>query len=208
MSQALLSKPLFSLLLITGVVSVVMMLEPRVDAESSADDLLSDHSQQSLSNQPSNSSINNSTIKADNTSQQDLAKTGQHPSPALAPWQRQLFQFKAVKTVNVAQVTLPPPVMTPPVSQTFSHPVLSTANSGESNTVSVYTPTMPFAYLGRLVRDDTTTLFFDYQEQHLAVKEGEIFEKNWQLERVTDNTAFIRYLPNNSLQSLSLSDSE
>lgn len=211
MSQALLSKPLFTVLLMTGVISVVLALEPHPVTEDNADELLSERTSSSENSQQTTLTLNNTTAT---TAETETTKTDQQAqsihAPSLAPWQRQLFQFKSVKATTQSSANMPMPVITSPPQSiaVVNNPVMNTDSSSGNLTTSVYTPNFPFQYLGRLVRDDKTTLFFSQQTQHIAVNEGDVIEKDWRLERVTEQTAYLRHLPTNRLQPLSLSDSE
>ena len=198
MTHALLSKPLFALLLITGVTSLVIALEPATHDAPSSDDLLSDQTQRL-------------TTHAASTTAKHADSSAPASTQHLAPWQRQLFQFKPSKSVKHTPSMAAPVVSPPPVSQQVPINNLATASNNlpnnDASPAPSYAPNMPFTYLGRLVRDDKTTLFFNYQEQYIAIKEGEQIEKDWQLEQVTNDTAFIRYLPTKQVKQLSLSDS-
>jgi hypothetical protein len=66
-------------------------------------------------------------------------------------------------------------------------------------------PALPFKYVGKLVDGDKVTLFLAKGDTLLSVKPGEVFEKVYVLERVTDTQASILYQPLKQTQQLSIS---
>jgi hypothetical protein len=63
-------------------------------------------------------------------------------------------------------------------------------------------PPLPFAYVGRLVEDQDTTVFLAQGERNLVVKPGEVIDNTYKLEEVGERSLVLTYLPLSQRQTL------
>lgn len=65
-------------------------------------------------------------------------------------------------------------------------------------------PPLPFAYIGRLYETGGTVLFLLHQERTLAVRQGDVIDGAYRVEKITPQTVVMLYLPLKQKQSLDL----
>jgi len=63
-------------------------------------------------------------------------------------------------------------------------------------------PPLPFAYMGKLVEDATTTVFLSRQDRNYVVRAGDTIEGTYRVERVADDGLVVTYLPLKIQQTL------
>ena len=61
---------------------------------------------------------------------------------------------------------------------------------------------MPFAYLGKLVEDATTTVFLARQDRNYIVRAGDTIDGTYRVERIGDDALVVTYLPLKIQQTL------
>jgi len=182
MSQPMISKPLFALLLLSAVLSVIALLTPPQDGSDSHsdDDLLADFSAKKTK-QPT-----------------DVALT----TASTVDWQRHLSEFKTIKPKPDISAIAVKPIFTPPIP-VFSQPVITPTTPTETRAVA---PNVPFSYLGRLIGADKTTVFLSVNDENMAVNIGDVLDKVWKVESISETAVNFRYLPSNSPQQLVISE--
>jgi len=65
-------------------------------------------------------------------------------------------------------------------------------------------PPLPFAYMGKLAEEQTTTVFLVAGDRNLVVKAGDLIDNTYRLEEVTDSAVVLTYLPMNQQQRLAI----
>ena len=63
-------------------------------------------------------------------------------------------------------------------------------------------PPLPFAYMGKLVEDATTTVFLSRQDRNYVVRAGDTIDGTYRVERVGDDGLVVTYLPLKIQQTL------
>jgi len=63
-------------------------------------------------------------------------------------------------------------------------------------------PPMPFAYMGKLVEDTTTTVFLARQDRNYVVRAGDTIDGTYRVERIGDDGLVVTYLPLKIQQTL------
>ena len=63
-------------------------------------------------------------------------------------------------------------------------------------------PPLPFAYLGKLVEDATTTVFLARQDRNYVVRAGDTIDGTYRVERIGDDALVVTYLPLKIQQTL------
>lgn len=63
-------------------------------------------------------------------------------------------------------------------------------------------PSLPFAYLGKLVEDATTTVFLARQDRNYVVRAGDTIDGTYRVERIGDDGLVVTYLPLKIQQTL------
>ncbi len=63
-------------------------------------------------------------------------------------------------------------------------------------------PPLPFAYLGKLVDEATTTVFLAKQDRNYIVRAGDTIEGTYRVEKVGDDALVLVYLPLKARQTL------
>ena len=182
MSQPMISKPLFALLLLSAVLSVIALLTPQQDSSDSLadDDLLVDFS--AIKAQPSTDIAMDATPRID--------------------WQRHLSEFKTIKLKADISAIPVKPVITQSVP-IFSQPVITPTTPIETRVVA---PNVPFSYLGRLISADKTIVFLSVNDENMAVNVGDVIDEVWKVESIAETAVNFRYLPSNSPQQLVISE--
>ena len=67
-------------------------------------------------------------------------------------------------------------------------------------------PPLPFAYLGKLVEDTTTTVFLARQDRNYIVRAGDTIDGTYRVERIGDDGLVLTYLPLKIQQTLPLGE--
>ena len=67
-------------------------------------------------------------------------------------------------------------------------------------------PPLPFAYLGKLVEDATTTVFLARQDRNYVVRAGDTIDGTYRVERIADDGLVVTYLPLKIQQTLPFSE--
>lgn len=178
-NKPLISKPLFILLLLSVIFSILAMLKPSNQTQNEADDLLAD------------SSIK--PRKDSNGTDVELAKS--------ISWHRHLSEFKKIKPHDTVTVPITMPTLSQPLSSVISAPMIESSVLVETKP-RVVTPNLPFTYLGRLIDAKKTNIFLALNGDNMTVALGEVIEKNWKVESISDTVINFRYLPSNTLQQL------
>jgi hypothetical protein len=65
-------------------------------------------------------------------------------------------------------------------------------------------PPLPFAYLGKLVEEATTTVFLAKQDRNYIVRPGDTIDGTYRIEEVGDEAVVLVYLPLKTRQTLRL----
>ena len=65
-------------------------------------------------------------------------------------------------------------------------------------------PALPFTYMGRMVDEGKTTVFLTRQDRSYAVKEGEVLEGTYRIDRIDAGSVTLTYLPLNMQQTLAM----
>jgi hypothetical protein len=63
-------------------------------------------------------------------------------------------------------------------------------------------PVLPFAYMGKLVEDTTTTVFLARQDRNYIVRAGDTIDGTYRVEKVGDDAVEFVYLPLKAKQTL------
>jgi hypothetical protein len=66
-------------------------------------------------------------------------------------------------------------------------------------------PPLPFAYMGKLVEDATTTVFLARQDRNYVVRAGDTIDGTYRVERIADDALVVTYLPLKIQQTLPFS---
>ena len=66
-------------------------------------------------------------------------------------------------------------------------------------------PPLPFAYMGKLVEDATTTVFLARQDRNYVVRAGDTIDGTYRVERIADDGLVVTYLPLKIQQTLPFS---
>lgn len=64
-------------------------------------------------------------------------------------------------------------------------------------------PALPFTFIGRMLDGKEVTLFITRKDQHYAVKEKEIFDSDYRVDKIGASEAVLTYLPTDTQQTLS-----
>ena len=65
-------------------------------------------------------------------------------------------------------------------------------------------PALPFTYMGRMVDEGKTTVFLTRQDRSYAVKEGDVVDGSYRVDRIDGNSVTMTYLPLNMQQILAM----
>jgi len=140
--------------------------------------------------------------EADNTAEADLVAdrpplVQQATAQVLGetPWVRKLPAIAHPNTAtaaSLAKAVVPP---SPPVAFIPVAPPLPPVPT---------VPTPPYSYIGRLLQDHQTVVFFENGEDHFAVAIGDTLDDQWRVEAVSTDGVQLRYLPMNALKLLAL----
>ncbi len=66
----------------------------------------------------------------------------------------------------------------------------------------VTTPTLPFIFIGRMVDGNEVTLFLSKSDRQYTVKEKDILDDTYRVEKISDSDAVLTYLPTDTQQKL------
>ena len=64
-------------------------------------------------------------------------------------------------------------------------------------------PALPFTFIGRMFDGKEITLFITRNDQHYAVKEKDVLDENYRVDKIDQSEAMLTYLPTNTQQALS-----
>ena len=64
-------------------------------------------------------------------------------------------------------------------------------------------PALPFAFLGRMVESDNTTLFLSKDDKSYSVKINTVLDNNYRVDQINNDQVVFTYLPLNIQQTLS-----
>lgn len=67
-------------------------------------------------------------------------------------------------------------------------------------------PPLPFTYLGRLVEGDDVAVFLSQGERNLVVRQGEMIDSIYRVERIADRAITLVYLPLDQRQTIVIGD--
>lgn len=65
-------------------------------------------------------------------------------------------------------------------------------------------PPLPFAYMGRMVEDGTTTVFLTKQDRNYAAKVGDTLDGTYRVDDIDAGSVTLTYLPLNTQQTLAM----
>lgn len=65
-------------------------------------------------------------------------------------------------------------------------------------------PPLPFTFAGRMMTEDGTVVFLSRQNRNYAVREGDVIDGTYRVERIADRTMTLVYLPLSQKQQLVL----
>lgn len=68
-------------------------------------------------------------------------------------------------------------------------------------------PPLPFAYMGKLMSEETRTVYLTQGERNLVVQEGETIAPDYRMERITETRLTFTHLPTGLQQHLSIGES-
>ena len=63
-------------------------------------------------------------------------------------------------------------------------------------------PAFPYTFMGRMIENDTTTLFLTKQNQSYSVKLNSVLENNYRVDKIDNEQVIFTYLPLNTQQIL------
>lgn len=63
-------------------------------------------------------------------------------------------------------------------------------------------PSLPFTFIGRMIDENIAVLFLSKNGRQYTVKESDVLDNTYRLEKITDNNAVLTYLPMNIQQTL------
>lgn len=69
-------------------------------------------------------------------------------------------------------------------------------------------PPLPFAYMGKLMSEETRTVYLTQGERNLVVQEGETITPDYRMERITETRLTFTHLPSGLQQHLSIGESQ
>ncbi len=76
------------------------------------------------------------------------------------------------------------------------------ADAGAASAPPPQAPPLPFAYMGKLVEDATTTVFLARQDRNYVVRAGDTIDGTYRVERIGDDGLVVTYLPLKIQQTL------
>lgn len=69
-------------------------------------------------------------------------------------------------------------------------------------------PPLPFAYLGKLMSEETRTVYLTRGERNLVVQEGELIGPDYRFDRIAETRLTFTHLPSGLQQHLSIGESQ
>jgi len=69
-------------------------------------------------------------------------------------------------------------------------------------------PPLPFAYMGRMVDDGTTTVFLAKDDRNFVARTGETLDGTYRVEKIDESGMVVTYLPLKIKQTLSFGDTD
>lgn len=67
-------------------------------------------------------------------------------------------------------------------------------------------PPVPFKYIGKILGDEEYQVFVAFNEKYLVVKEGDIIQQTYKVEKISPPTMTITYIPMNILQNMQIGE--
>lgn len=64
-------------------------------------------------------------------------------------------------------------------------------------------PTLPFTFIGRMLDGNEVTVFLSRGDRRYTVKEKDVLDDTYRVEKITEGEAVLTYLPTNTQQTLS-----
>ncbi len=64
-------------------------------------------------------------------------------------------------------------------------------------------PTLPFTFIGRMLDGKEVTLFLTKNDNHYSVKEKDVLDDTYRIDKIGESEAVLTYLPTNTQQTLS-----
>jgi hypothetical protein len=101
--------------------------------------------------------------------------------------------------------TSPAPAGDPFQARSWAPPPEPEANRRRLPPPPPQAPPLPFAYMGKLVEDATTTVFLSRQDRNYVVRAGDTIEGTYRVERIADDGLVVTYLPLKIQQTLPFS---
>jgi hypothetical protein len=98
--------------------------------------------------------------------------------------------------------TSPAPAGDPFQARSWAPPPEPEANRRRLPPPPPQAPPLPFAYLGKLVEDATTTVFLARQDRNYVVRAGDTIDGTYRVERIGDDGLVVTYLPLKIQQTL------
>ena len=98
--------------------------------------------------------------------------------------------------------TSPAPAGDPFEARSWAPPPEPEANRRRLPPPPPQAPPLPFAYMGKLVEDATTTVFLARQDRNYVVRAGDTIDGTYRVERIGDDALVVTYLPLKIQQTL------
>jgi hypothetical protein len=64
------------------------------------------------------------------------------------------------------------------------------------------TPALPFTFIGRMLDGNVVTLFLSKNDRQYTVKENDVLDDNYRVDKISEGDAVLTYLPTNTQQTL------
>jgi hypothetical protein len=101
------------------------------------------------------------------------------------------------------------PTPEPVVKEVIKPSIASKAIPAITYTPPPSTPTVPpvpFKYIGKILGDDEYQVFVGFNGKYLAVKEGDIIQQTYKIEKITPPVMTLTYIPMNILQNMQIGE--
>ena len=70
--------------------------------------------------------------------------------------------------------------------------------------VTPVAPVIPFKYIGKILGDDEYSVFVALNGKNYVVKEGDIVQQTYKIEKITPPVMTVTYIPMNVLQTMQI----
>lgn len=67
-------------------------------------------------------------------------------------------------------------------------------------------PPVPFKYIGKILGDEEYQVFVAFNEKYLVVKEGDIIQQTYKVEKISPPIMTVTYIPMNILQNMQIGE--